>query len=176
MRQSEEKKQKPQKRKQRNAAKKQKLLGKPPKSSAIRQKQPDKQAETAKLTEAQQRQLAEQRQREAEQAQAAERVATAAEREARQNAEAATQTAKQQQQISLARQLAAQADSTRRFRGSLLPTSILLAAEASQRLMQVEQQALIDRGEADGALRNYTLKAPEMTSFQSRCICQSSEL
>ena len=123
------------------------------------------QAETAKLTEAQQRQLAEQRQREAEQAQAAARAATEAERRARKNAEAATATAKQQQQISLARQLAAQADSTRRFRGSLLPTSILLAAESSQRLMQLEAQAPISRGEADAALRNYTLKAQEIAKL-----------
>ena len=128
------------------------------------------QAEAAKVTEAAQRRVAEQRQREAQQAQQAEARArqaegTAAQRaeQRRLEAEAATQTAIEQQQLALARQLAAQSEASRRYRGSLLPTSLLLAAESSQRLMQMEKQ--VDRGEADGALRNYVLKAPEVNRF-----------
>ena len=127
-----------------------------------------KQAERAKLTEVEQRQLAEQRQRETEQARQALKVAKDAAVVARENAEqqrleaeSATQLAQTQQQIALARQLAAQADASRRFSGNMLPTSLLLAAEASQRFMQLEKQAPISRGEADNALRYYTLKAPE---------------
>ncbi len=127
------------------------------------------QAEDAKLTEAQQRQIAEQRQQEAEQAQQAEAIATEAAviagknaEQRRAEAEQATLSAQTQQQIALARQLAAQADASRRFSGSMLPTSLLLAAEASQRFMQLEKQLPISRGEADNALRHYTLKAPEM--------------
>lgn len=128
------------------------------------------QAEAAKATEAEQRQLAEQRQQEAEQAKQAETVAREAETIARKNAEqrraeaeAATQDAEEQSKIALARQLAAQSEATRRFSGSLLPTSILLAIESSQRLIQTgTQKNTASRGEADSTLRNYTLIAPEI--------------
>ncbi len=127
------------------------------------------QAEEAKATEAAQRQLAEQRQREAElaqqtatEAQAAEALAREAEAERRQEAEDATAVALLQQNVALGRQLAAQADSTRRLRGSLLPTSILLAAEASQRLIAAGKEMAVGRGAADATLRQYTLKAPEI--------------
>ncbi len=92
-------------------------------------------------------------------------MATKAEREARLDAEAATATAKQTtteflwHDSSPLRQTLPDA-----FEASLLPTSILLAAESSQRLIQVKQTP-IDRGEADQALRNYALKAPEISRF-----------
>ena len=127
------------------------------------------QAEEAKLTEAQQRQVAEQRQQEAEAAQQAEAIAAQNAEQRRLDAEDATLRADRQRQIALARQLAAQSDASRRLRGNLLPTSLLLAAEASKRFIQIEKQTpsstLISRGEADGALRNYTLKAPETVRF-----------
>ena len=124
-----------------------------------------KQAERAKLTEVEQRQLAEQRQQDAEQAQQAEIMARNAEIISRQNAESATRLAQEQQQISLSRQLAAQSDSLLRSRSSSLPTSLLLAVEANRRLLQVDQQKILSRGESDRVLRNYTLKAPEITRY-----------
>ena len=80
-----------------------------------------------------------------------------AEAEQRQRAD---QQAEQQRQIALARQLAAQSDSARQYRGNLLPRSILLAIESNKRLLNEDES--IFRRDADQALRKYPLMAPEI--------------
>ncbi|MDB9527454.1 AAA-like domain-containing protein [Oscillatoria sp. CS-180] len=129
------------------------------------------QAEIARLSEAEQRRIAEQQRLGAEQARLAEAAARKDAEEGRIVAEAATESAEKatlraekQQQIALARQLAAQADSTRRLRGNLLPASILLAVEAIQRFLAVEETISI--GSADAALRHYTLLAPQLALYK----------
>ncbi|MEM9120013.1 MAG: AAA-like domain-containing protein [Cyanobacteria bacterium P01_F01_bin.56] len=121
------------------------------------QAETDKQrAELASQSEAEQRRLAEL----ASQSEAASRQAA---EERRIEAEAATTRAEKQQQIAIARQLGAQAHSTRQLRRSLLPTSILLAVESNKRFLASGD--VVSKANADEALRYYPLLASQLARY-----------
>jgi len=64
--------------------------------------------------------------------------------------------AKEQRQLSLARQLATQANSISQLAGASLSTSILLAVESNTRLLENGSISRVERVDADSALRKFT--------------------